>query len=211
MIAENPVALAYILPGDVYLLSHEKPSSPASDKAPAQPEQILTSPPEEIPAVIQAAEPIVPYIEPAPTIQHQSPAITSPVITETPAINFNYTGGFKQKFLIVVHYPDHELMEPAHFNALESAIKRRGLSIDEVAIFNIAKHAEADLKAVGRFFKPQKMLLLGENAIPPGLDTPALNLLTKLGKCDMLYSYSFAEMMGNKENTKAFWEQMKML
>jgi hypothetical protein len=44
-------------------------------------------------------------------------------------------GGFGQKFLVIVSYPDYDVMEPAHLNALESTIKRKEMSLDDVAMF----------------------------------------------------------------------------
>lgn len=218
MLAENPLALSYILPGDVFFL----PADRSTIEEPAI--EIIA------PEPVQAEEPVVPYTEPvAPSIASipqvvipqipdiiipQIPAIVQPpepVVTETQNGAFKYTGGYQQKFLIIVHYPNHDVMEPAHLNALESTIKRRDLSMGEVAVFNIAQYPGTEIKAIGRFFKPKRMLLMGKDTFPVGMATPVFNQLTMLGTCQLLYSYSFGEMMGNKENTKAFWEQMKML
>jgi hypothetical protein len=212
MLAENPLALSYILPGDVFFLPADR-----SALATVMPEAAEAPSPEKIeePVVVYTAavtaapvagagEAIIPQIPPmVPTV--------APAIAETPAIAFNYTGGYQQKFLILVHYPNHDVMEPGHLSALESTIKRRELSMDDIAIFNISKYPGTELKAIGKFFKPKRMLLLGKDAFPMGLVAPVFNQLTMLGTCQLLYSYSFGDMMGNKENTKAFWERMKML
>jgi len=135
-------------------------------------------------------------------------------ITETvaaPVITFNYTGRYQNKFLVLVHYSGHEAMEPAHLSALESALKRKELSLDDIAILNLNKAANCRFEDLMTFFTPKKMLILGESALPQELAAPPLNQLTKLGECDTLYSFAFNEMMGNKDNTKAFWEQMKVL
>jgi hypothetical protein len=209
MIAETPLALTYILPADVYLLDADKPQL---DTAP----QTVNY--QEPPTAIapHVSEPTVPELTPVippPLVEAMEVTAPAPImhVIETAAPGFKYTGGNAQKFLIVVHYPDHDMMEPAHHAALASTIKRRELSLDDVAIFNLAKHPGTELKAIGAFFKPRKMLLMGGNTFPVGLTPPVLNQITKLGKCDMLYSYSFGEMMGNREYTKAFWEQMKAL
>ncbi|MES2275592.1 MAG: hypothetical protein V4592_06195 [Bacteroidota bacterium] len=213
MIAENPLALSYILPADVYLLAGERAELAIDAPLPEV---------QEATPVIQAEEPVITYTEPAiiPVIQAeentipQMPSIAAPVAPiaiQTPVAAFNYAGGYQQKFLVIVHYPNHNLMEPAHQAALESTIKRKELSIEDVAIFNIGKYPGTDIKAIGRFFKPKRMLLLGKDTFPAGMATPVFNELTMLGTCQLLSSYSFGEMMGNKENTKAFWEQMKML
>lgn len=143
----------------------------------------------------------IPAAEPAPI----APEIAAPAIT------FTYTGGNQKKFLVLVHYPDHETMEQAHLSAFESTIKRKELSLDDVAILNLHRHAESGFQAIIAYFNPQKLLILGQKALPHELTSPPLNQLAKLDNCDTLYSFSFGEMMGNKNNTKAFWEQMKIL
>lgn len=144
-----------------------------------------------------------------------APEAAAPLpVTETaaaPVITFNYTGGYHKKFLVLVHYPGHEAMEPAHLSALESTLKRKELSLDDIALLNFSQYANHNFDQLITFFSPQKILVLGKNALPQGLTAPPLNQLIKLDKCDTLYSFAFNEMMGNKDNTKAFWEQMKAL
>jgi len=205
MIAENPLALAYLLPADVYLLANEKQTLSEHVLSAGYLEQVSSAQ-----AIVNEPQPGIETVEPAKSPAESTTAIAAPPI-QTPVSAFNYAGGNAQKFLILVNYPEHDIMEPAHLNALESTIKRKELSLDDVAIMNIARHPDTELKAIGAFFKPRKMLLLGAATFPIGLTPPVLNQPTKLGKCDMLYSFSFGEMMGNKDNTKAFWEQMKTL
>lgn len=213
MIVENPLALAYLLPGDVYILRDEKPALPG-----ILPVDTATTQPEIITPVTQAHEPAPAYAKPEPITEQPAapvapaiPKINPLPVAEAPVAGFKYTGGFGQKFLVVVNYPNHDVMDATHMNALESTIKRKEMSLNDVAIFNIGKHPGTDIKAIGRFFKPKRMLLLGKESFPEGLAEPVFNQLTMLGTCQLLYSYSFNEMMGNKEQVKAFWEQMKML
>jgi hypothetical protein len=132
-------------------------------------------------------------------------------IIETPPVNFNYLGAHKKKFLILVHYPELEFIDEKHLAALQSVLKRLELGMDDVAIFNSAKYADVKFEQLMDFFTPQKLLLLGQAALPEGLETLALNKLQQLNKCNALFSFSFDEMMENNENKKAFWEQMKQL
>lgn len=143
----------------------------------------------------------IPAAEPAPI----APEIAAPAIT------FTYTGGNQKKFLVLVHYAGHEAMEPGHFAAFESTIKRKDLSLDDIAILNLGKYPGIDFKTISNYFSPHKILILGEGALPAGLTPPPLNQIAKTAGCDTLYTFGFAEMMGNRENTKAFWEQMKTL
>jgi hypothetical protein len=132
-------------------------------------------------------------------------------VTKTQPDNFNFMGGNKKNFLIIVQYPELEFIDDKHLTALESILKRLNFSMDDTAIFNIAKFAGATMKQLTDFFKPQKLLLLGQQALPPGIGPVALNKVLLLNNCPALFSFSFDEMMDNNENKKAFWEQMKQL
>ncbi len=146
------------------------------------------------------------------SVPKAEPVIETPVIKiETPPIKFNYLGGHKKNFLVIVHYPSKEFIEENHLTALENVFKRLGLSLDDVAIFNRANYSDFDFKKLMGYFKPQKLLLLGKLSLPGGIETLTLNKPQKLGDLQTLYSFSFDEMMDSNENKKAFWEQMKQL
>jgi hypothetical protein len=132
-------------------------------------------------------------------------------VTETQPDNFNFMGGNKKKFLIIVHYPELEFIDDKHLTALESVLKRLNFSTDDTAIFNMAKYAGTTIKQLADFFEPQKLLLLGQKALPVGIGPVALNKIQRLNNFPALFSFSFDEMMENNENKKAFWEQMKQL
>lgn len=133
-----------------------------------------------------------------------------PVI-ETPPVNFNYLGGHKKNFLVIVHYPELEFIQDKHLTALQSILSRLELSLDDVAILNRANHNDASFENLTDFFNPRKLLVLGENALPAGIGALVLNKPAVLNNCHTLFSFSFDEMMENNENKKAFWEQLKQL
>jgi len=139
------------------------------------------------------------------------PEILIADVPKTPDAQLNYSGLYKKKFLVIVHYNDHEFIDADHFTALQNILKRKDYHIDDdVAIFNLAKN-NVDIKQVLTSFNPQKLLLLGEKSIPAGMNTPGLNQCKKIDDCTLLYSFSFDEMMDNTDYKKAFWEQMKNL
>ncbi|MDB4920993.1 hypothetical protein [Mucilaginibacter sp.] len=182
---ENPIAFSFIMQDDIYLLNKDKLaySTPAAPK----PENTFAEPePEYIPAAA------VPVTEPKP-------------------VSFNYLGGHKKNFLVIVHYPEHDLMHDKHLMALESTLTRLGFSRDDVAIFNRAKYLDTEFGVMADFFKPQKLLLLGKNSMPADIGVFELNKLTQLNGYPVLLTFSFDEMMDSVENKKAFWEQMKQL
>ena len=144
----------------------------------------------------------MPVLEPTP-----SPAL----VVETPPVSFNFMGGNKKNLLVITHYPELDFINDAHLTALENILKRLEFSLDDAAIFNIAKHTGANHQQVLDFFKPNKLLLLGKRAMPAGIGQLTINQPQQLNNCNTLFSFSFDEMMDSNENKKAFWEQMKKL
>ena len=154
--------------------------------------------PDELYLLNKDKTPVTAYMAPLP-------------VTETQPDNFNFMGGNKKNFLIIVHYPEQKFIEDKHFTALESILKRLDFSVDDAAIVNRAKYADATIKQLRDFFKPKKLLLLGQPALPIGIGSLTLNKAQQLNGCHALFSFSFDEMLDNNENKKAFWEQMKQL
>jgi hypothetical protein len=131
-------------------------------------------------------------------------------VAESVPFSFNYEGKNKKKFLILTHYPDHDAIYAPHFTALQAILARKGYQPDDVAILNMAINT-TDIDTITAYFTPEKLLILGEKAIPNGMARPAFNQLQALASCNTLLSFCFDDMMENTENKRAFWEQMKNL
>jgi len=183
---ENPAALRFIIDDDLYLLNKDKQ---AAALAPSKPITIETPPPISL-----------------ETLSTQKPANA-----ETAVVEFKYMGSNKKNFLIMVHYADKEFMDDAHLTALENILKRMELYMDDVAILNIANHAAITLEEATNYFSPEKILLMGQKALPQNMAAPMLNQPEQLENSRTLYSFSFDEMMSSNENKRVFWEQMKTL
>ncbi|MDB5150038.1 MAG: hypothetical protein JWQ57_4058 [Mucilaginibacter sp.] len=143
-------------------------------------------------------------------MEYSKPPATEPIIT-TPELSFNYLGGNKKNFLVVVHYPELEFIAESHLTALENILKRLEFSMDDIAILNKAKYNDVTFAGLADFFQPGKLLLLGSNALPADIETLASNQPKQINSCTVLLSFSFDEMMDNQDYKKAFWEQMKKL
>jgi hypothetical protein len=187
---ENPLALRFIMQDEVYLLNSDKALFAEAAAQPAA--EDVQQPAAELPA-----QPVA--------------AVSQPIAKETLPVSFNYLGGNKKSVLVITHYPKLDFIDEAHLTALQNIFKRLELSMDDVAIFNRAKYTAAAFAELSGFFKPQKMLLLGTNALPVGMDTLTLNKLRQISGVNTLYSFSFADMMDNNDRKKAFWDQMKQL
>jgi hypothetical protein len=212
--AENPVALRFILQDDVYLLQGDKasiiqiPVTPVAD-VPQSAADVLPDP--------IAVEPVLtePVVQP---VVVEIPVLTEPVtatpqitVTETLAEQFNYLGGNKKQFLIITHYLNEEHIAADHLTALQNILKRKDYEIDDVAILNIAKATVTTVTDIVSYFKPEKLLILGEAAVPAGMGVPPVNQYKKMKNGVFLRSFSFDEMMSSTDNKKVFWEQMKNL
>lgn len=131
-------------------------------------------------------------------------------VAESTLISFNYQGNNRKNFLILTHYPDQEAIDATHFTALKAILERKNYQPDDVAILNIARNS-AGMEDIMAYFSPKRLLILGPKAIPAGMNEPQFNTLITTTPCSTLYSFCFNDMMDNKSNKLAFWEQMKNL
>lgn len=193
MKVENPVALRFLLQDELYLLKADRGTYETI--AIAEPEI------EEVAPIIKAPEPIAPPPQPV--------NVTPVLEVKTPPIRFNYMGKNTKRFLVLVHYPNLEFIDDTHLAALTNIIKRKELTVDDLAIVNLAKQTNTSYNDLVSFFKPAKLLVLGPAAMPQGIASLSLNVPAALGVVAGLYSFAFGEMMDNVEYKKAFWEQVK--
>lgn len=188
MRAEQPAAFPFILQDDIYLLNSDKAALLTADAPAAQP-------------VIDVSK-----------IESKQPEpVAAPVVTETPAPSYNYLGENKKRFLILTHYANDQYIAADHLAALQNILKRKDLEISDVAILNTGKNVDTGFDALMAFFNPQKLLILGNAALPKGIAQPVLNQPAQQANTTLLYSFSFDEMMSSTDNKKAFWDQMKNL
>jgi hypothetical protein len=214
--SENPAALRFILQDDIYLLQSDKvdiPQTPISIMD-AVPEPVIEN--KEVtssPSIIPISEPVTATASASTSATPpETPAATPQItVTETLAVQFNYMGGNKKRFLIITHYPTEDFIAADHLAALQNILKRKDYDTDDVAILNIAKAAVTAVTDLVNYFKPEKLLILGEAAVPAGMGVPPLNQPKKMKNGVLLHSFSFDEMMSSTDNKKAFWEQMKNL
>ncbi|MBW4891819.1 hypothetical protein KXQ82_18985 [Mucilaginibacter sp. HMF5004] len=215
MMIENPAALQFFMTEDVYLVKQDVESIGSAVKEitiVAGPEPIAV---ETIPAT--EAQPIIaetPVIAiPKPVAATEIPVIVAPqsppIETTKPA--FKYLGKNQQRFLIVFHSNGEGKFDDRHFTALTSSLARKELSLDDVAILDLYAYEDTSIAAIAAYFKPDRVMLLGSRCLLPGWNRLKLNTIIKGNAYSALYTYSFDEMMGDKEKVKAFWEQMKNL
>ena len=215
MRVENPVALRFILEDELYLLNAEK----------ALYNQVAEPAPAETPAPAPQNTPMlsvtIPSAAPEPKIEVKipeavtipTPSVTIPSIAPEPQTEvktqdpgFKYMGKNLQHFLVLTHYTDAEFIKAEHLAALENILKRKGFNPDDIAILNMANYSTTKFSESKLFFKPVRVLILGEQALPPDLKVLKPNKPITSNGITALYTYSFNDMMDNVEYKKIFWE-----
>ena len=202
MKVDNPQAFRFIMQDEIYLLDKDKGvinTSSAANIPVAETQPII----ELIPPVIE--QPIAEQTSVTPEPQTPDPLV------KTPATAFNYLGKNNKNFLVLVNYANEEHIAAAHLTALESILKRKDLSIDDVAILNVNRYMPLKLATLSEYFKPTRLVIMGKDSLPEGIGNLPLNQPLQGKKTHVLYSFSFDEMMSSNDNKKTFWEHMKTL
>ena len=131
-----------------------------------------------------------------------------PVLLEQPAQSKIAFSGKNLKNILVL--TDEPILEN-HLKALESTLARKQLNLDDVALVDFSAQNDLTYENLHASFMPQKLVLFGLNPEKLGLPETAFNQVIQADDLEILYTYNFTEMLGNKEKTKAFWEPMKNL
>ena len=140
--------------------------------------------------------------------QNQPPQPPPEIVTPKPV--FNYLGANKKHFLVLTYYPNNDFIADDHLGALEAVLGRKSHSREDVAILNVAKN-NSEYPELLSYFKPQTILIFGQQAVPAGIDLPKFNQVEKRDGVTLLCTFAFNAMMNNVDNKKAFWEQVKSL
>lgn len=120
---------------------------------------------------------------------------------------FNFIGKNLKHSLVLTD----QRLNDNQLKALENTLTRKQITFDDVAIVDFSAYPNTNMEELHASFMPQKLVCFGVKPQDLGLPETALNEI--IGKPDLkiLYTYSFTEMLGNKDKTKSFWEAMKTL
>ena len=142
----------------------------------------------------------------------QTPPVAVPVVEEKVENleEFVYQGSKGQGVLFILRYPEYDYFSPGAEDAFRKSIQAAGLSVEKVAVVNLANaHNPNDFKRIMAFFNPVKITLLGVD--PQSLVLPAipLNSYMKGKRATVFNTFSFEEMFADQEKKKAFWGEFK--
>lgn len=134
----------------------------------------------------------------------------APVVNQKPA--FAFLGGNKQGYLFVTDDAQSEYMSAAGMDAFTKTLGARNLSLDEVAVLNLARHAgQAAFADLISFFKPRAVVLLGAKATALRIPDIALNTVGQVGDIPVFQTYSFDVLLVDADKKSVFWPVLKSL
>jgi hypothetical protein len=136
---------------------------------------------------------------------HSVPAKDSGAGTSLPSL-----GGNARRFVFMVNEPSYPYMAPAELEALKKMLAASGMSIDDVAVVNTAG-IDLTAEKLHQAFQPVCLVLLGASPRQAGLPEMEVNQSAIWEGIQVLYTYSFSDMMENTGKKKLFWERFKAL
>lgn len=128
----------------------------------------------------------------------------------TPKPSLDYWGSNKQGILYIIENAEYPFFSPLAEDAFLKTNKALGLSLEDIAVINLSKHALSFEQLVS-FFKPTKVVLSGVNPTKILLNNIKENSKFTIDDIGCLSSYSFDEMLVNLDKKKSFWIEMKNL
>jgi len=137
--------------------------------------------------------------------------------TNTP-VEFIYLGKNLSGFLFVfqdVSRAGQHRMPDEEMEAFEKILTALKLSVEDIALLNIADPGSITLAGLLTFFRPQKTVLLGTDIVLNGIEDlsnpPALHRTISYQQTEFLHTFSFTEMMTDVDKKRQFWNSLKTL
>jgi len=125
---------------------------------------------------------------------------------------FNFIGKNKKAILYLVESEKDDYFSPAAYDAFNKTILALGLTMDDIAVFNLSGiSTETSFEILTAFFNPSKVILAGSNPERIGMPHLSLNTSIHLDQVKILYTYSFEEMLNDIDKKKLFWQSVKAL
>lgn len=137
----------------------------------------------------------------------QTPPIETVVASQE---EFIYQGDKSTGVLFILRYPEFPYFSPQAEEAFVKTIGALQLTLQNVAIVNLANaHNPNDFKRIMTFFQPKKITLLGVE--PASLKLPAIahNSYMRGNIATVFNTFSFEEMFADVNKKRLFWTEFK--
>lgn len=123
---------------------------------------------------------------------------------------FVYKGDKSAGILFILRYPDYPYFSPEAEEAFVKTIAALGLTLENVAVVNLANPQNPnEFSRIRDFFNPTKITLLGVE--PKSLVLPEIphNSYLKGRAATVFNTFSFEEMFADISKKKLFWGEFK--
>ncbi len=137
-------------------------------------------------------------------------AVPAPVANPRPV--FAFLGENKQGYLFVTDDAQSDYMSAEGMDAFTKTLGARKLSLDDVAVFNLGRHAgQVAFSDLTSFFKPRAVVLLGAKATALGVSDIAPNTVGQVEGIPVFQTYSFDVLLIDAGKKSVFWPVLKSL
>lgn len=130
--------------------------------------------------------------------------------TETNLI-FNYLGENNKFMLLLIQEDSHPNLRSNELEALANILGAKRMSLKDVAIVNQRKYSTSSWKEFKTYFACSSIVLFGIDPPEVKIRTLPKNAITDFEGMQVLFTYSFSEMLNNVDKKREFWNQMKKL
>lgn len=139
---------------------------------------------------------------------------TIPQVSEDTAANspvFNYLGENNKFMLLLIREDSHPNLRSNELEALANILGAKRMSLKDVAIVNQRMYNTSSWKEFKAYFACSSIVLFGIDPTEIKIRTLPRNAITDFEGMQVLFTYSFAEMLSNVDKKREFWNQMKKL
>lgn len=124
---------------------------------------------------------------------------------------FNYLGENNKFMLLLIQEDSHPNLHSNELEALANILGAKRMSLKDVAIVNQRKYSTSSWKEFKAYFACSSIVLFGIDPTEVKIRTLPRNAITDFEGMQVLFTYSFAEMLSNVDKKREFWNQMKKL
>lgn len=146
----------------------------------------------------------------APPTEEVSPEVT-PAQKETKLV-LKTLGGNNKNILFVISDNNNEFLSPEAEIAFMKILRALKLDLKDIVVLN---HRESlgniTFEKIENQLKPEKCIFMGINPQLFEIKACAKNILTSTNNVQLLYTYSFDEMLKDTEKKRLFWDAIKLM
>lgn len=121
----------------------------------------------------------------------------------------NFLGNHSKQITLLIYNKEQTWLSEEHFTFLTKILQACGLSMDDIALINVAFLPEVKLPDLLGRLETKKLILLGSSLEAWSGQTLKKNATQTIEKIPALYSDSLGEMQSDAQLKKDFWKALR--